>query len=174
MLVARHGGRFRNLLAAAGGRAVGLAELLVREFPSFNDACAVEGREVLFYKRAQLAAAMVYQRFQGKGPGAFPDVDRLTVFADYKLPQALRRLEVLRYRPGLAAKVDGQILIPPCSREEVEIRAATIWACDLIQRGYAARGQRVDSVALDAFLWLLGHEKVEGEKPYHLTETIYY
>ncbi len=173
-LVARYGGRFRNLLAAAGGRAVALAELLVREFPSFNDACAENGREILFYKRAQLAAAMVYQRFQGKGPGAFPDVDRLTVFADYKLPQALRRLGVLRYRPDLAAKVDGRILIAPCSREEVEIRAATIWACDLIQRGYAARGQRMDSVALDAFLWLLGHEKVEGEKPYHLTETIYY
>jgi hypothetical protein len=173
-LVARHGGNFRNLLDRARGSAVALAELLVREFPSFNDACRMDGGELLFYKRAQLAPAMVYQRFQGKGPGSFRDTDRLTVFADYKLPQALRRLGVLRYRPDLAAKVDSLALIPPCSREEVEIRASTIGACDMIQREYAAGGQRMDSVTLDAFLWLLGHEKVEGEKPYHLTETIYY
>ncbi|MEI6633336.1 MAG: queuosine salvage family protein [Chlamydiota bacterium] len=173
-LVARHGGSFRNLLDMARGSAAALAELLVREFPSFNDACGMDGGELLFYKRAQLAPAMVYQRFQGKGPGSFRDTDRLTVFADYKLPQALRRLGVLCYRSDLAAKVDSQTLIPPCSREEVEIRASTIGACDMIQREYAAGGQRMDSVTLDAFLWLLAHEKVEGEKPYHLTETICY
>ena len=173
-LVERHGGRFGNFLAKARGSAVALAELLVREFSSFNDTCAADGREILFYKRAQLAAAMIYQRFQGKGPGAFADVDRLTVFADYKLPQALRRLGILRYHPGLAERIDARALIPPCSREEMEIRASTIQACDLLQREYARRGQRMDSVTLDAFLWLLAHKKVEGEKPYHLTETIYY
>ncbi len=173
-LVARHGGSFSGLLAKAGGSAVALARLLVSEFPSFNDVCRTDGGELLFYKRAQLAAAMICQRFQGKGPGAFRDTDRLTVFADYKLPQALRRLGVIRYRPGLAAAVDSRTLIPPCSREEVEIRASTIGACDMIQREYAARGRRVDSVTLDAFLWLLAHEKAEGEEPYHLTETIFY
>lgn len=173
-LVERHGGRFGNLLRAARGSAAALAEILVAEFPSFRDACVLEGREILFYKRAQLAPAMIYQRFQGKGPGAFGDVDRLTVFADYKLPQALRRLGIIRYRQDLARTVDSRTLIPPCSREEIEIRASTIHACDLVQREYAARGQAMNAVTLDAFLWLLAHEKVEGESPYHLTETIYY
>ena len=174
VLVDRYDGRFDRLRAAAGGSAPGLARLLVEELPSFNDRCRVDGMEVLFYKRAQLAPAMIYQRFQGQGPGAFPDIDDLSVFADYKLPQALRRMGILRYLPALAERVDGRVPIPACSREEVEIRAATIWACELIQREYAKRSVSVNSARLDAFLWLLGHRKSADTRPYHLTETIYY
>lgn len=173
-LVENYGGSFRNLLEAARGSAVALARLLVERFPSFDDACNVGGREVLFYKRAQLAPAMIYQRFRGAGPGAFRDIGDLTVFADYKLPQALRRAGILRYGPALAAKVDSLALIPPCSPEEIEIRACTIWACELIEAEYARMGQKMNSVTLDAFLWRLAREKTADDKPYHLTETIYY
>ncbi|MCX6357235.1 MAG: hypothetical protein NT045_05070 [Candidatus Aureabacteria bacterium] len=173
-LVGGHGGSFGALIRAAGGSAGALAGLLVTTFPSFNDICRVDGREVLFYKRAQLAPSMIYQRFGGRGPGAFPDIDELTVFADYKLPQALRRLGVIRYDEELAARVDSRTLIPPCSREEIEIRACTIWACELIQREYAKRGGKMNAVTLDAFLWLLAHEPSPNDRPYHLTETIYY
>lgn len=173
-LTGRYGGSFRAFLRAAGGSAAALARLLVSEFPSFNDACVYRGREVKFYKRAQLAPAMIYQRFNGKGPGAFHDIDDLTVFADYKLPQALRRFGILNYRTGLAEKVDSRTLLPPCGGEEVEIRACTIWACELIMREYARRGEAVNSARLDALLWLLGHEKSPDERPYHLAETIYY
>jgi hypothetical protein len=130
--------------------------------------------EVKFYKRAQLAPAMIYGRFRGKGPGTFTDIGDLTVFADYKLPQALRRLGILRYREGLARKVDSLVLIPPCSREEVEIRCTTIWTCELILKEYQKGGHRLNSAQVDAFLWLLAHEKSFDDKPYHLTETIYY
>ncbi|MCX6354472.1 MAG: queuosine salvage family protein [Candidatus Aureabacteria bacterium] len=173
-LAENYGGRFRNLLRAAQGSASAVAGLLVTRFPSFNDACIREGREIKFYKRAQLAPAMIYQRFGGRGPGAFSDIDDLTVFADYKLPQMLRRLDVLRYREGLAAKVDSRTPLPPCSEEEIEIRACTIWACEMIQECYATRGERVNAVTLDPLLWLLSHEKSPDERPYHLTETIYY
>jgi hypothetical protein len=173
-LVGRYGGRFRGLVRDARGSAVALARLLVDQFPSFGDTCRTVEGEVKFYKRAQLSPAMIYQRFRGAGPGAFRDIDDLTVFADYKLPQALRRAGVLRYGEALAAKVDSRTLIPPCSREEIEIRACTIWACELIMAEYARMGQKMNAVTLDAFLWLLAHEKVAGDKPYHLTETIYY
>lgn len=174
-LVERHGGGFRDLLKASRGSAAALARLLVEEFPSFRDVCVIEGgKEVKFYKRAQLAPAMIYQRFRGKGPGAFHDIDDLTVFADYKVPQALRRLDILNYGDKLAGLVDSRSLIPPCSREEVEIRAATIWACELIRHEYAIRGQHVNAATLDAFLWLLAHEKSPDDRPYHLTETICY
>ena len=39
---------------------------------------------------------------------------------------------------------------------------------------YARMKQTVNSVTLDAFLWLLAHERAVDDKPYHLTETIYY
>jgi hypothetical protein len=29
-------------------------------------------------------------------------------------------------------------------------------------------------MTLDAFLWLLAHGRAADDKPYHLTETIYY
>jgi hypothetical protein len=173
-LVARHGGRFANLLGKAKGSASALARMLATEFPSFRDACTMNGKEILFYKRAQLAPAMIYQRFKGEGPGAFRDIDDLTVFADYKVPQALRRLSILSYGDRLAGVVDSRTLIPACSREEVEIRAATIWACEMIRHEYTRRGQNMNSVTLDAFLWLLAHEPSPDERPYHLTETIFY
>lgn len=173
-LVENYGGSFRGLLDGARGSAATLARLLVDRFPSFDDSCRVGGRRVRFYKRAQLAPAMIYQRFGGAGKGAFRDIDDLTVFADYKLPQALRKAGILRYGQALAAKVDSRELIPPCSPEEIEIRACTIWACELIKAEYARMGQKMNSVTLDAFLWLMGHEKTTDERPYHLTETIYY
>lgn len=174
VLVSRYGGSFAGLRKAAGKSAPGLARLLISEFPSFNDVCWMNGAEIKFYKRAQLAPAMIYQRFQGEGAGDFIDIDDLTVFADYKLPQVLRRLGILEYHPDLAGKVDSRVLIPKCSREEVEIRASTIRACELIIEEYAAAGVSVNSARLDAFLWLLGHRKSRDTRPYHLTETIYY
>ncbi len=173
-LTEHYDGSFKNLFEEADGSASGLVGLLVRNFPSFNDRCKVDGMEVKFYKRAQLAPAMIYGRFCGKGPGTFTDIGDLTVFADYKLPQALRGLGILRYREGLARKVDSLVLIPPCSREEVEIRCTTIWACELILKEYQKGGHRLNSAQVDAFLWLLAHEKSFDDKPYHLTETIYY
>jgi hypothetical protein len=86
----------------------------------------------------------------------------------------LRRAGVLRYGEALARTVDSRTLIPPCSREEIEIRASTIWACELIMGEYARMKQKMNSVMLDAFLWLMAHEKAADDKPYHLTETIYY
>jgi hypothetical protein len=117
---------------------------------------------------------MIYQRFGGKGAGGFYDIDMLTVFADYKIPQSLRELGILRYGGTLAERVDSRMLIPPCSREEIEIRSATIWACELIREGYRNRGAELNASRLDAFLWLLGHERRAAKHPYHLTETVYY
>jgi hypothetical protein len=173
-LCERYEGRFGRLLKKAAGSAVQLTEILVSEFPSFNDVCDLDGYEVKFYKRAQLAPAMIYGRFEGKGPGGFDDIDRLTVFADYKLPQVLRSLGVVEYDDELAGKVDNMVMLPPCSREEVEIRCAAIWASELIGQEYCKLGHKVNPAQVDAFLWLLGHRKELHVKPYHLTETIYY
>ncbi len=39
---------------------------------------------VAFLKRAQIFAAVVWQRFGGEGLGDFADIDELTMFADYR------------------------------------------------------------------------------------------
>jgi hypothetical protein len=35
----------------------------------------------------------------GKSTGAFTDIDRLTSFADYRLPQLLRQIGIMKYYP---------------------------------------------------------------------------
>lgn len=71
-------------MGAARGSAVALVELLASHFPGFRDHGVYRGRQVFFYKRAQIFAADVYGAFEGRGLGAFTDADKLTCFADYR------------------------------------------------------------------------------------------
>jgi len=174
VLLESYAGRAAELVAAAGGSAVELARLLARELSSFRDVARYKGREVHFYKRAQLFAADLWGAFQGEGFGGFADIARLTAFADYKLPQVLRHLGILRYSPELAARIDRGELIPAGSPEEVEIRANTIWAVERLKQALAERDFRLSSVELDWLLWGLGQREEFREKPYHRTVTIFY
>jgi len=183
VLVAQFGGNFGNLLHAAGNDAVALVRLLVTHFPSFNDVAALElpsasggleGVTVAFYKRAQLAAAMLYEAFGGEGPGDLRRVEQLTVFADYKLPQVLRRLGILHYTPHLADRVDRREPLEAGSREEVEIRAATVWAGELMRQALVHRFPQITALHVDYWLWHEGQRQGPDVWPYHRTRTIYY
>src|SRR5262249_30157193 len=112
--------------------------------------------------------------FGGQGLGAFADLEILTAFADYKVPQVLRRLGVLAYDDALAAKVDTRTLIPTGSPEEVEIRAATAWGCELVRRALAARGKPLRAFEVDWALWLAGQTLPADTRPYHRTYTVFY
>jgi hypothetical protein len=140
----------------------GYLELLVREFPRFDDAP--------FLKLAQLSAWILHL----EGAVAWPDVSRLTAFADYIVPAALRALGVTRYSDELAGTVDSWTPIEAGSPWEVEIRAACVWACHLLAQAVNERrpphAQVVDA-QIDARLWLPFHA---GHAPHHLTRTIYY
>merc|ERR1712224_291008 len=69
------------------------------------------------------------------------------MFADYRVPQILRPFGALRYSEALAAKVDGKHMIASGSEEEVEIRAATVQAVEII---HAIMSKRLeDSVTHD-------------------------
>lgn len=171
----KFGGRFYNLVAGAEESAVSLVRLLVGNFPSFDDSAEWDGNRILFYKRAQLAPAMLCERWQGKGPGAFSDIAELTASADYKIPQVLRQLGILDYSPNLAKFIDSQRQIPPASREELEIRITTLVACELIREGLQDRLPGITSQTVDRLLWTAGQDKGGPErKPYHLTLTTAY
>ena len=167
-------GSWLALLQAADGSAVRLVARLTTDFPSFNDAARLDGHTVRFHKRAQLLPAMLCGRFGGQSYGTFGDIGALTIFADYKLPQMLRRFGALAYDGDLARRVDACEEIPSASREEVEIRAATVWACELIRRACDQIVEGVTAPQIDAALWHLGQQKTPDERPYHRTRTIYY
>lgn len=173
VLLDRYGGQFEAMIREAGGSAVALALGLAAEFPSFDDRARYRGREVRFFKRAQLCAADLYGAFGGRGLGAFRDLDRLTAFADYELPRVLRHFGVLRYDPELAAAVDGGRVIPAGSEEEIEIRAAAVWAVEYLRRELDARGNRLPAFQIDWVLWEWSQEHPPAAPP-HRTLTTYY
>jgi hypothetical protein len=162
------------VIFSAGGDALRLARLLVQRVPSFDDEWSFDAQPVRFYKRAQLAAAMLFEAFGGQGWGNLRHCDRLTAFADYKVPQVLRRLGILVYDPELAATVDSQTLIPTGSRPEVEIRIATVWAAELMRRSLTPRLPEITALHLDYWLWYAGRQQGPDILPYHRTLTTAY
>ncbi len=173
VLLARYQGQFVHAIEEAEYSAVKLALLLVRDFPSFNDVASYHAREIKFYKRAQILVADIHSAFTGQKWGAFADLNALTIFADYKLPQVLRHYNVISYYTTLAQRIDNQELLPAGCTEEVEIRAVTIWACELLRRAMQRRGHPLHTAEIDQKLWLAGQQSSEM-RPYHRTRTIFY
>jgi hypothetical protein len=56
----------------------------------------------------------------------------------------------------------------------VELRAATIWACELLRREMSRVSDlTITAVEVDQLLWYLGQNSSEM-RSYHRTRTIYY
>jgi hypothetical protein len=173
-LLDRWDGRFDRLVDACEGSAVALAERLPVEFPSFLDESPYQGRMVRLAKRAQILPADLWGAFGGQGIGAFHDVDQLTAFADYKVPQVLEALGVLRYDASLVASLEAHEVLPAHGEAEVELRAATLVATDRLRERLAAAGRPLTAVEVDWILWELGLAPDQRFKPYHLTRTTAY
>jgi hypothetical protein len=147
-VAAEYGGDWLDVVASAGGSAVGLVEVLA-DFSSFaGDASDYQGRSIPFYKRAQIAAADLHLGEVVE----FSDLDRLTAFADNVVPHVLRLDGVLRFDDDLVARIEAGELIEHGSLEEVEMRACTVHAVELIA---AARGS-TSAQAVDHLLWNRG------------------
>lgn len=167
-------GSFLRAIEAAHGSAAALVHEVVRSFPSFDDVAPWERHHIRLYKRAQILVADLYGAFEGHGPGKFRDLDTLTAFADYKVPQVLRQHGVLRYAPELAERIRRHVLIPPDSDEEIEIRCATIWAVELLRQTLERRGTPMRAFEIDWALWQSGQSLSGDAEPYHRTLTAFY
>lgn len=174
VLLQKYDGTFVNLLEHTNRSAVALVREVVENFPSFNDVATYQGETVYLYKRAQLLVADLYGAFEGHGYGEFLDLDKLTIFADYKLPQVLRHYHILEYDAHLSDLVDNYIQIAPGSPEEIEIRAATVQAVKLMQQHFSKKHHPIPAFKLDWWLWTLGQDDAVRKKPYHRTRSIFY
>ena len=174
VLEKRFGNNLLNVFNESKNDAIKLVDLLVTNFSRFNDISKIDGRDVAFYKRAQLNSKMISDLLAANGKGTLSNLEKLTAFADYKIPQILRRFGVLEYVLDLGNKVDNFELIEPNSGEEVEIRSNTIWAVELIKQELKKKYDFVTSSHVDSMLWSLSQTKSSNEKPYHRTLTIAY
>ncbi|CAK5117665.1 unnamed protein product [Meloidogyne enterolobii] len=127
----KFGGSFYNCLLKCSNSALNLLQIIIENFPNFRDFAEYRGRRVSFLKRAQILVADVYSCLQGKDSNAnFTDINKLTMFADYRVPQALAYLNVLEYGNGLLEHLKNSKLLKCGGEEEVQIRGFSIEACE--------------------------------------------
>lgn len=173
LLESQYGGSFACFIQTAGFSAARLVEQLLA-MPFYRDVFAVAGQSIFLLKRAQITASDLHIAFSGKSYGRFDDIAELTIFADNLVPHVLKTDGLLFYRSELAKAVNaGQPLV--CgSREEVEIRACTVHAVELLRRAYAEAGIMVNSQGLDYLLWNRGQADRYRQDPTHITCCVYY
>ena len=132
------------------------------------------------YKRVQILVGDLWAAYGratssvGGSPFFFSDIDQLTMFADYRVPQLLRALDILEYDVELAATIDECREIPAGSEQETEIRACTIVAVDLLQASLRRNGLSLLVLEVDWLLWQRGEKMKDSLKPHHRCRTIYY
>ncbi|TPX11889.1 uncharacterized protein E0L32_007387 [Thyridium curvatum] len=172
---------FTNLIDAAAGSAAGLVNILARDFACFRDEHAFDGRRkpVRFLKRAQILVADIWACFQGEGYGEFRDIDKITMFADYRVPQILNTMGCLYYSPLVDMTVRQRSLIPSGSSWEMQLRACSIWCVELIRREILAQhpDTKVNAILIDFFLYDLMKEMEANNQetiPHHRTRSIWY
>ena len=94
-----------------------------------------------FYKRAQicvgdlyaaLASAKLLLKEEEEEDDDVNNMNDITTFADYRVPQLLRHYQILEYSTTLAHQIDTYQELPYHSEEEYAIRASTIVAVELL------------------------------------------
>ncbi|PPJ56604.1 hypothetical protein CBER1_01808 [Cercospora berteroae] len=155
-----------RLIEESGQSAGKLVNLLAKHFRCFQDESRFDGRKVRLLKRAQIFVADLWAAFNGTGYGSFEDIDHLTMFADYRVPQSLHSLGVLTYSPPLEYHVRDLRTIELGDSREVQLRGCSIWAVELIRREILRKypeATAVNAVLIDFFLYDLAKEKEAQE-----------
>ncbi|XP_071443580.1 queuosine 5'-phosphate N-glycosylase/hydrolase-like [Hetaerina americana] len=186
VLLEKFGGTFCECVKQADKSAHALMSLIVKEFASFQDEAQYGGKRVAFYKRAQILVGDIWMLFDGRGFGEFSDIDSLTVFADYRVPQVLVHFAALEYASDLMERLRNDEVLQNGSPEEVEIRGCTVEAVERIteklKEHYVKSGGGdspnaiMNATQVDHFLWNFRREYAGQLEciPFHKSRCIYY
>ncbi|PPQ92854.1 hypothetical protein CVT25_004342 [Psilocybe cyanescens] len=209
-----YGGSFKGFLDEfqrqhdGRGTSLDLASMVANIFPAFRDEVYYEGTKVCLWKRAQILVAETWAAFYPASPSdphplfpgpQGPEIRRLTMFADYRVPQILHHLCILTYPASLLRKLHAHTPLAPGSREEISLRVSSIIAVERVREEIlhlikheeggdsdaASRAGVVSSVLIDFYLWDLakkvesGEEKIENIEtaeivPIHRTRSVWY
>lgn len=174
-------GSFRNCVTKAGKSAISLLSLIIDNFNCFRDEAVYKGHKVAIYKRAQILIGDIWACFGGKGDGHFKDIDEVTMFADYRVPQTLLYYGVFEYSDDLTNKLKKDTILKNGDELEIEIRGCSIHAVELLKncaQKMLKNDQQINSILIDHFLWDFrrkhANEILEKALPFHKTYSIYY
>ena len=187
VLCSRYGSSIANLIRSCEHSALRLVKTIVSEISSFKDEGVFEGQRVSFYKRAQIFVADLWACFEGEGLGRFDDINELTMFADYRVPQCLQYLGIIQYSEKLAKRINNEEIILSGSKEEMEIRGCSIHVVECLRESIKnqlkndTKSTHTDinefnSVIIDFYLWdfaTLNFDQMV-HFPEHRTRTHFY
>lgn len=145
---------------------IGLFEIIINNFKNFDDERDYDGNKVYFYKLAQLLTSDILH-IKELVNGTKVDYSHLVGCADYKIPQTLRALEILKFNDELSEIVDNKILINKNSKYEVEIRANMIKVINYIN----SKLEFSCLIDINDYLFLASKSVKNIAKPYHLCKN---
>jgi hypothetical protein len=104
-ILSKYGGTFLNIIKQSCKSSQSLLSLILNVFGDiFDDSIMYNNIQVCFHKRAQILIADIWFNvidfracFEGRGYGEFYDIDTITMFADYRVPQSLLHFGILEY-----------------------------------------------------------------------------
>lgn len=140
-----------------------LFDIIINNFADFCDEREYDGNKVYFYKLAQLLTSDILH-IKELISGTKVDYSHLVGCADYKIPQTLRALGILKYNDELSNIVDNKVLIDKNSKYEVEIRANMIAVINYIN----SKLENCCSIDINDYLFLSSKNVKDIAKPYHL------
>ncbi|WP_157690788.1 queuosine salvage family protein [Haloplanus rallus] len=179
-LVNHYDGRFHNLLTEAHPVLFdvenGIINKITQNFPSFDDTHSLSIRDsvfpVHFYKRAQLALGMAYGRYNGSEISILENPCEFTVFPDYNLPNVLRHMDVISYDDRLSQLIHDGAVLQGGSREDIELRIATVVSADqLVTKLNQHRTRSISCLEMDFKLFSI---RDDVQAPVHKTRTTDY
>jgi Potential Queuosine, Q, salvage protein family len=177
ILASKYSGRYYNFIRSCSPRLYdhgnGLVERLAAEFPRYDDVSEYDKHEIKFYKLTQLG---YWQIYSGLPRDAFrvEDIQKMTAFADYIVPVALRLMGITSYSSELEHSINTYQMIPRDSSQEIEIRAHCLYATALLTdeiNKLRPADNQIIIPQIDARLWTHYHTTTW---PHHLTRTIMY
>jgi hypothetical protein len=178
VLAEKYDGKFHKFVHSCSPKLYdngnGLIDRLVKEFPRFNDVSILDGHEIKFYKLPQLGIWLLYATLHKAGKFRLDDPQKMTAFADYIVPVALRLMGITSYSKELEQAINTYQLIPRDSRREIEIRAHCLYATALMTdeiNKLRPANLQIIIPQIDARLWTHYHTTTW---PHHLTQTIMY
>lgn len=144
-----------------------------------------EPEQLWILKRAQLLCAdLWYCAMQSENTEIselckFTDMNQLSAFADYRIPQTLESFGAIKYSDHLISLLHNKHRFQPGDNEEVEIRGVSVHAATLIAnelRDNHPEFAKITDVVVDTFLWTYAMlDKNQCQKlPHHLCRTVFY
>lgn len=138
----------------------------LKHLPRFSD-FITQPKRIYFLKPGQ-ALFIEYVTMTEQTSHYRQQLADLTALADYRVPQILMDKEILMPNDRLARALQNQTILRAGARPEIEIRLATILACEQL-----AQRLRVPTFEIDEALWHLTYQQ-PPKTPHMRVRSLYY